>query len=158
MVAPEMRGTLPRWTIVRASSVTDQRESGLPEFRGRVQANAVTCARTAEGEKAWTTGPGRVLEGRPRPTPPPPFADRPIRAAHGSGDCGIAPLRVLVGKSRILARTTSACGAVRRRARRWSSRYSGAVRATFHRGLGPRRPPRLRLGARIGPRIAQSYP
>jgi hypothetical protein len=35
--------------IAGTSSVTDQRESGLPESRGSVQANAVTCARTAEG-------------------------------------------------------------------------------------------------------------
>ena len=98
MVPAEMRRTMPRWMTARASSGTDQRESGLPKSRGSVQANAVTCARTAEGEKAWTPGPGRVLEGRPRPAPPPPFADRPIRAAHGSGDRGVAPLRVLVGQ------------------------------------------------------------
>ena len=52
MVAPEMRRTIWRWTTAQASSEVDQRESGLPESRGSVQANAVTCARTAEGEKA----------------------------------------------------------------------------------------------------------
>ena len=98
MVPAEMRRTMPRWITARASSGTDQRESGLPKSRGSVQANAVTCARTAEGEKAWTPGPGRVLEGRPRPAPPPPFADRPICAAHGSGNSGVAPLRMLVGQ------------------------------------------------------------
>ena len=89
-------------TTARTSSVTDHRESGLPESRGKVQANAVTCARTAEGKKAWTPGPGRVLEGRPRSAPPPPFTDRPIRAAHRPGDGGVAPLRVLIGQEQNL--------------------------------------------------------
>jgi hypothetical protein len=102
MVAPEMRRTMPRWTTARTSSVTDHRESGLPKSRGKVQANAVTCARTAEGEKAWTPGPRRVLEGRPRPAPPPPFADRPIRAAHRPGDGRVAPLWVLIGQEQNL--------------------------------------------------------
>ena len=102
IVPGEMRRTMPRWTTARTSSVTDQRESGLPESRGRVQANAVTCARTAEGQKARTPGPWRVLQGRTRPAPPPPFADRPIRAAHGSGNGGVAPLRVLVGQEQNL--------------------------------------------------------
>src|SRR4029077_10364771 len=102
MVAPEMRRTMPRWMTARASSETDHRESGLPESRGKVQANAVTCARTAEGKQAWTPGPGRVLEGRPRSAPPPPFTDRPIRAAHRPGDGGVAPLRVLIGQEQNL--------------------------------------------------------
>ena len=101
-VAPEMRRTMPRWMTARTSSVTDHRESGLPDSRGKVQANAVTCARTAEGKKAWTPGPGRVLEGRPRSAPPPPFADRPIRAPDGPGDGGVAPLRVLIGQEQNL--------------------------------------------------------
>ena len=102
MVAPEMRRTMRRWTTARASSEVDQRESGLPESRGSVQANAVTCARTAEGEKAWSTGPRRVLQRRPRPAAPPPLAHRPIRAAHGPGNGRVAPVRVLIGQEQNL--------------------------------------------------------
>jgi hypothetical protein len=98
MVAPEMRRTMPRWTTARRSSVTDRRESGLPQSRGRVQANAVTCARTAEGKKAWTSGSEAPPRESARPTPPSPLPHRPIRATHGSGDGGVAPLRVLVGQ------------------------------------------------------------
>ena len=101
-VAPEMRRTMPRWTTARASSVADQRESGLPESRGSVQASAVTCARTAEGEKAWSTGAWRVLQGRPRPAAPPPLAHRPIRATHGPGNGRVAPIRVLIGQQQNL--------------------------------------------------------
>lgn len=102
MVAPEMRRTMPRRTTARASSVADQRESGLPESRGRVQASAVTCARTAEGEKAWSPGPRRVLQGRPGPAAPPPLAHRPIGAAHGPGNGCVAPVRVLIGQEQDL--------------------------------------------------------
>ena len=89
-VAREMRRTMPRRTTARASSVADQRESGLPECRGRVQASAVTCARTAEGEKAWSPGRRRVLQSRPRPAAPPPPAHRPVGAAHGPGNGRVA--------------------------------------------------------------------
>ena len=102
MVAPEMRRTMPRRTTARASSEVDQRESGLPESRGRVQASAVTCARTAEGEKAWSPGPRRVLQRRPRPAASPPLAHRPIGAAHGPGNGRVAPVRVLIGQEQDL--------------------------------------------------------
>jgi hypothetical protein len=82
--------------------VTDQRESGLPESRGRVHASAVTCARTTEGKKAWSTGSGGVLQRRPRPTAPPPLAHRPIRAAHGPGNGRVAPVGVLIGQEQNL--------------------------------------------------------
>jgi hypothetical protein len=102
MVAPEMHRTMPRWTTARASSRVDQRESGLPESRGSVQANAVTCARTAEGEKAWSTGPRRVLQSRPCPAAPPPLTHRPIGAAYGPGNGRVAPFRVLIGQEQDL--------------------------------------------------------
>ena len=65
MVAPEMRRTMPRRTTARASSVADQRESGLPESRGRVQASAVTCARTARGKKRGPPGRGASCSAGP---------------------------------------------------------------------------------------------
>jgi hypothetical protein len=52
-VEAEMFETMPRWITVRASSPADQRDSGLPESRAKVQARAVTRARIAEGKKAW---------------------------------------------------------------------------------------------------------
>jgi hypothetical protein len=67
-----------------------------------VQANAVTCARTAEGEKAWSTAPGSVQEHRPCPAAPPPFAHRPIGAADGPGNGRVAPIRVLIGQKQDL--------------------------------------------------------
>ena len=97
-----MLRTIRRWMTARASSVADQRESGVPESRGSVQARALTCARTAEGEKARPAGSGRIPEGRPRPAAPPPLAHRPVGAAHSVGNSRIAPLRMLVGQEQDL--------------------------------------------------------
>jgi hypothetical protein len=87
---------------VRASSAADQRESGLPESRGRVQARAVTCTLTREGEKTGRAPSGGFFEGRPGPAPLTPFADRPICAAHGAGNGRVAPVGVLVGQEQDL--------------------------------------------------------
>src|SRR5262252_6062849 len=60
-----MSETMPRWMTAPASSLADQRDSGLPESRGNVQASAVTRARTAEGKKARPAGPRGFLVHRP---------------------------------------------------------------------------------------------
>jgi hypothetical protein len=98
MVEAEMRAIIRRWRTARTSSAADQRERGLPRSRGRVQARAVTCARTEEGKKAWPPWPRGLLDGRPRPAPFAPLADRPVRAAHGAGDRGVAPVGMLVSQ------------------------------------------------------------
>src|SRR5215472_2087105 len=64
-VEAEMFATIPRWITARASSLADQRDSGLPESRGKVQARAVTRARTAEGKKARPARPRGFLVCRP---------------------------------------------------------------------------------------------
>src|SRR5512138_1024510 len=81
----------------RASSPADQRDSGLPESRGNVQARAVTRARTAEGEKARPTGPRGFLVRRPRSAAAAPLAYRPVRTAHCPGNRHVTPVWMLVG-------------------------------------------------------------
>lgn len=92
MVEAEIRRTMRRWMTVRASSAADQREGRLPESRSRVQARALTCTLTLEGGKAGCAPPGSFLEGRPGPAPLTPFTHRPICAAHGAGNGGVAPV------------------------------------------------------------------
>src|SRR5215468_8641364 len=94
-----MRETMPRCITADASSRADQRDSGLPESRGNVQASAVTRARTAEGEKARPPQPPGFLIRRPRATAAPPLAHRPIGTADGPGNGDdVAPLGMLVGQ------------------------------------------------------------
>jgi hypothetical protein len=102
MVEAEMRRTMRRWMTVRASSAADQRESGRPESRGRVQARAVTCSLTLEGEKAGRAPSRGFREGRPGPAPLTPFAHGPICAAHRAGNGGVAPVGVLIGQEQDL--------------------------------------------------------
>src|SRR5215813_9198428 len=82
----------------RASSLADQRDSGLPESRGNVQASAVTRARTAEGEKARPARPRGFLIRRPRSATAPPLPYRPVPTAHGPGNGHVTPLGMLVGE------------------------------------------------------------
>ena len=91
-----MLGTMLRSMTARARSAADQRERGLPESRGSVQARAVTRARTTEGKKTRPARPGRVPDHRPRPAPAAPLAHRPIGTAHRPGNRRVTPLRVLV--------------------------------------------------------------
>jgi hypothetical protein len=93
-----MRETILRWITAEASSLADQRDSGLPESRGNVQARAVTRARTAEGEKARPTWPRGFLIRRPRAAAPPPLPRRPVGTAHGPGNGDVTPLGMLVGQ------------------------------------------------------------
>ena len=95
-VEAEMLETMPRWITARASSGADQRESGLPESRGSVQAKAVTCARAAEGEKARPAGPRRFLERRSRPAPAAPLPHGPVSTAHRPRDGRVRPVGMLV--------------------------------------------------------------
>ena len=87
---------MPRWMTARASSPADQRDSGLPESRGNVQARAVTRARTAEGKKARPTWPRGFLIRRPRPAAAAPLAHSPVGTAHRPGNCHVTPVWMLV--------------------------------------------------------------
>jgi len=97
-----MLETMPRWITARANSAADQRDSGLPESRGSVQARAVTRARAAEGEKARPPGPRRFLERRPRPASAAPFAHCPVCTAHRPRDGRVGPVRLLVREQQYL--------------------------------------------------------
>src|SRR5262247_2513649 len=96
-VEAEMLETIPSWITARASSLADQRDSGLPESRGNVQARAVTRARTAEGKKARPAWPRGFLIHWPRPAAAPPLADGPIGTAHCPGNGHVAPVWMFVG-------------------------------------------------------------
>src|SRR6266542_3823047 len=102
-----MLETMPRWITARASLAADQRESGLPEPRGSVQARAVTRARVAEGKKARPAGPRRFVERWSRPAPAAPLAHCPVSTPHRPCDGGVCPVRMLVREQEYLARTTS---------------------------------------------------
>jgi hypothetical protein len=102
MVAAEMRPTMPRRATARASSAVDQRESGLPESRGSVQANAMTCTRTAEGKKRGP--PGRGASCRAGPARLRPRHLRTVRSVQPTARAmaAIAPVRVLIGQEQNL--------------------------------------------------------
>src|SRR5262249_44093271 len=97
-VDAEMRETIRRSITADASSLADQRDSGLPESRGNVQTRAVTRARTAEAEKARPTWPRGFLLRWPRAAAAPPLAHRPVGAADGAGNGDVAPVGMFVGQ------------------------------------------------------------
>ena len=104
---------MPRWSASFASSAEDQRDKGLPDSTGRVQARAVIWARWAEGKKARDPGPRPVGEGGHLLPAAAPGSNRPIGASHVLGDRAIVPVRMFVGQQDALRtyhlRMTDSC-------------------------------------------------
>src|SRR2546430_16175758 len=85
-VLAEMGGRLGSWATRRANSARLQRESGTWHCLGKLQAMAVTCARTWGGKTPRRPTAGRVSERSSCHPAPTPLAHRAIRGARGQGD------------------------------------------------------------------------
>lgn len=94
-----MRETIPRSLAVWASSAEDQRESGLPDSCGSVQANAVIWARTVEGKKARGARTWRFCKDGTVPARRSPFADGRDVTPHLTGNRGVVPRGVLISQN-----------------------------------------------------------
>ena len=97
-----MLETIPRWTASFPNSEEDQRDNGLPDSTGRVQASAVIWARWAEGKKSWGAHSGSIPDdGIPAPSLA-PLPNRPVVRSDFSRDLHVAPARMFPGQKQNL--------------------------------------------------------
>src|SRR5712691_4308301 len=92
-VLAEMRGRLGSWAMRRASSARLQRESGTWHCLGKLQAMAVTWARTAGGKTPWRPTARRVGERSGRHPASAPLAHGAIGGSNRLGDLLVVLLR-----------------------------------------------------------------
>lgn len=91
--------TMPFSLAVLASSDEDQRESGLPDSLGKVQASAVICALCIEGKKTRGSRARFLLKGRAVTAGCPAAAHRDHGTSGLFSDGGIVPIGMLIGQN-----------------------------------------------------------
>src|SRR5437764_14329365 len=91
-----MGGSIGSWLTRRANSALLQRESGTWHCLGKLQAMAVTCARTSGGKTPRCPTARRVGQRMGRHPAPTPLAHRAIRGANRLGNLVVVLLRMFM--------------------------------------------------------------
>ena len=96
-VLAAMLTTIPKPINRRAISALLQRAKGTPFSRGRLQANAVACARTSGGKTPGGSRPRQVFDASLLRPSLPPFPNRAAYTTRLLGDLLIAPFWMVIG-------------------------------------------------------------